>query len=82
MDFLFCETRNFSVLLLISVHSLYVLDAKSSSMWLLFSLLVSYCKKRLESSCYGAVETNLTRNPEVAGLIPYLAQWVKDPALP
>ena len=41
-------------------------------------------KNRVEvgSSHHGTAEMNLTRNLEVAGLIPDLAQWVKDPALP
>ena len=33
------------------------------------------------SSHHGAVEMNLTRNNEIAGLVPGLAQWVKDPTL-
>ena len=34
------------------------------------------------SSCRGTVETNPTRNHEVAGLIPGLNQWVGDLVLP
>ena len=33
------------------------------------------------SSCHGTAEPNLTRNHEVVGPIPGLAQWVKDLAL-
>ena len=39
-------------------------------------------RQKERSSRRGAEETNPTRNHEVVGLIPALAQWVNDLALP
>ena len=39
-------------------------------------------EKKKKRSRGGAAKTNPTRNLEVVGLIPGLAQWVKDPASP
>ena len=40
--------------------------------------IVTEMKNTLRSSLHGTVETNLTRNHQVVGLIPGLSQWVKD----
>ena len=44
--------------------------------------MISVIKKHYRSSHHGAAEINPTGNHEVAGSIPGLTQWVKDPALP
>ena len=52
----------------------HILDHKTN--------LETFKNMEIRSSCHGTAEMNLTRNHEVVGSIPGLAQWVKDPALP
>ena len=48
----------------------------------MFIQKLQHLKKKRESSHCGEAEANQTRNHEVVSLIPGLALWVKDPALP
>ena len=47
-----------------------------------YLFLTIYIKFLFWSSCCGAAETNPTSIREDVGLIPDLAQWVKDQVLP
>ena len=58
----------------------YELLERCKNAMLIFEILFQL-RTMVWSSCPGALETNLTRNNEVAGLMPGLAQWVKDPEL-
>jgi len=63
------------------VTEIQVASKKESGLWGDREFPFKLSKKGEFSSWLGGL-TNLARNREVAGSIPALAQWVKDPVLP
>ena len=55
---------------------------KSINYTIIHKELIAIKNLGFQSSRPGTAETNTTRNHGVVCLIPGLAQWVKDPALP
>ena len=52
-----------------------LINAMVKTFQVLFTIRIN---SKIQSSCCGAAETYPTRNHEVAGSIPGLAQWGKD----
>ena len=62
-------------------HKSILEKGKYSMISLICEILKNDINALIRSSHCGTAEMNLTRNYEVAGLIPGLAQWVKDMVL-
>ena len=80
------ETENNSCLIKIEFDKYCIWGISNSSHWRMEQLILPGGRRHWESDIWssrrGAAETNLTRNHEVVGLIPGLAERTKDLVLP
>ena len=60
----------------------WIKKKKRNKIVILSNKLMSIENVQRRSSCHGSVVTNLTNIHDAVGLIPGLAQWVKDAAPP